>query len=62
MTRALAILATLALTSCTLLTGVDAVPVPCTMARAGADTASGVVVNAAGDTTRVLVSVGRCRP
>ena len=62
MRRALALAALLTFTGCTFLTGVDAVPVPCTMARAKADTASGVVVNAAGDTTRVLVSVGRCRP
>ena len=52
-----------ALLALTLLTGCGrtiAAPEPCTMARAGADTASATVVGAAGDTTRVLVSVGWC--
>jgi len=61
MTRLVALLAALALTGCTFLTGVEARNEPCTLARAGADTASGVVVNARGDTA-VVATVGWCRP
>ena len=62
MRRALVIFMVLGgLTGCTFFTGVDAVEVPCTMARAGADTVTVVAVNAAGDTVRGA-SVGWCRP
>ena len=61
MTRALAVATVLALTGCTFLTGVEAKPEPCTIARAGADTVSARVVGARGDSATV-VTVGWCRP
>lgn len=62
MRRALVIFMVLGgLTGCTFFTGVEASPQDCTLARAGADTMTVVVVNAAGDTVRGA-SVGWCRP